>query len=240
MYDYGAQRGTMPVGGSACGGHFARFLLQWCWPQISWAPKRANLNPPNLERFLLLVPTSTILKLLPQRHDLDQQLPVWDRATLLSRQAEMVSRLRPDLGRDWANELFTLSSQTKWEDQRLFMQNHAMGMLTRLDPDRALEVLNSMNIQRPSAWAASAPEMQLVQAVFGFCLPAMESGHCPCWSRKPSAWAPRGHYPYAALGYAAMQTALQDRVLSPLHKTRRMNCTTCCDVDLAKLFHLPR
>ena len=75
---------------------------------------------------------ATILKLLQQSHDLDQQLPVWDHATLLSRQAEMLSRLRPDLGRDWANELFTLSSQTKREDQRSFMQNHAMGMLVRL------------------------------------------------------------------------------------------------------------
>ena len=70
---------------------------------------------------------ATILKILQQSHALDQQLPVWDRATLLSRQAEMVSRLRPDLGRDWANELFTLSPQTKREDQRSFMQNHAMG-----------------------------------------------------------------------------------------------------------------
>ena len=56
---------------------------------------------------------ATILKLLQQSHDLDQQLPVWDRATLLSRQTEMVSRLRPDLGRDWANELFTVSSQNE-------------------------------------------------------------------------------------------------------------------------------
>src|SRR5258708_33054540 len=72
---------------------------------------------------------TTILKLLQQSHDLDQQLPVWDRATLLSRQTEMVSRLRPDLGRDWANELFMLSSQMKGEDQRSFAQNHAMGAM---------------------------------------------------------------------------------------------------------------
>ena len=59
---------------------------------------------------------ATILKLLQQSHDLDQQLPVWDRATLLAR------RLRPDLGRDWADELFRLSPQMKREDQRSFMQ----------------------------------------------------------------------------------------------------------------------
>ena len=94
---------------------------------------------------------ATILKLLQQSHALDQQLPLWDRATLLSRQTEMVSRLRPDLGRDWASELLTLSSQTKREDQRWFMQNHAMGMLITLDPDRALELLNSMNIEEPPA-----------------------------------------------------------------------------------------
>jgi hypothetical protein len=135
---------------------------------------------------------ATILKLLQQSHDLDQQLPAWDRATLLSRQADVVSRLRPDLGRDWPNELFTLSSQTKREDQRSFMQNHAMGMLTRLDPDRALEVLNSMNIQEPSAWAASAPERSWCRRYSGFVFPRGSQRTAPvgAGSRAPECPGP--------------------------------------------------
>jgi hypothetical protein len=54
---------------------------------------------------------AAILGLLQQSHDLGQQLPVSSRLmNLLPRQVEMVSRLRLDLGREWANELFTLLS----------------------------------------------------------------------------------------------------------------------------------
>jgi len=50
---------------------------------------------------------ATILRLPQQSHDLGQQLPVSVRLmSVLPRQAELVSRLRPDLGRDWANELY--------------------------------------------------------------------------------------------------------------------------------------
>ncbi len=178
---------------------------------------------------------STILKLLQQSHDLDQQLPVWDRATLLSRQTEMVSRLRPDLGRDWANELFTLSSQTKREEQRSFMQNHAMGTLIRLDPDRALELLNSMKIEEPPAWAASAPEMQLVQAVFGVLSSRDGVGALPLLEQEAERLGAQGHYPYAALGCAAMQTTLKDWGTDNQHAIRVLQsvfdplggCLTC-------------
>jgi len=54
-----------------------------------------------------------IVGLLQQSHDLDQQLPVPMRLNMLTRQTQMVSRLRADLGREWANELFALSFQTK-------------------------------------------------------------------------------------------------------------------------------
>ncbi len=163
---------------------------------------------------------ATILKLLQQSHDLDQQLPVWDRATLLARQAEMVSRLRPDLGRDWADELFRLSSQMKREDQRSFAQNHAMGMSIRLDPDPALELLNSMNIQEPPAWAASAPEMQLVQAIFGVLSSRDGVSALPLLEQEAERLGTQGRYPYAALGYAAMQTTLKDWGTDNQHATR--------------------
>jgi hypothetical protein len=136
MYDFGAQRGTMPVGGL----HAAALCTILASVVLATNLLGAQESKPQSSESGTISAAgadATILKLLQQSHDLDQQLPAWDRATLLSRQADVVSRLRPDLGRDWPNELFTLSSQTKREDQRSFMQNHAMGMLTRLDPDRA-------------------------------------------------------------------------------------------------------
>ena len=124
MYDYGAQRGTMPVGGL----HAAATLYDSCFIRAGHKSLGRPREQPQSSESGTISPggaDATIRKLLQQSHDLDQQLPVWDRATLLSRQTEMVSRLRPDLGRDWADELFRLSSQMKGEDQRSFAQNHA-------------------------------------------------------------------------------------------------------------------
>jgi hypothetical protein len=54
-----------------------------------------------------------IVDLLQQSHDLDKQVPLQFQAFLLRMQAEQVAELRPDLGREWANELFLLASQEK-------------------------------------------------------------------------------------------------------------------------------
>jgi hypothetical protein len=74
---------------------------------------------------------AVILSLLQQSHDLDHQLPMSECLEVLPKQAQMVSQLRADLGREWANELFTLSFQTKGA-QRSSVQNAAMGILIRL------------------------------------------------------------------------------------------------------------
>jgi hypothetical protein len=154
---------------------------------------------------------ATILSLLQQSHDLGQQLPVSLRLmNLLPRQAEMVSRLRPDLGREWANELFTLSFQTKGA-QRSLVQNTAMRMLIRLDPERALELLHSLNIEDPvPKWATSPPEMQLVHEVFEVLVVRDGASALPLLEQEAQRLGAQGHYPYAALGYAAMQATSKD------------------------------
>jgi hypothetical protein len=57
--------------------------------------------------------TGTSVGLLQQSRDLDNLLPMPMRVVLLPRQAEMVSHLNPNLGREWANELFALALQVK-------------------------------------------------------------------------------------------------------------------------------
>src|SRR5712675_370093 len=107
---------------------------------------------------------TTALSLLQQSHDLGQQLPVPVRLmNLLPRQAEIASRLRPDLAREWANELLTLASQAKGS-LRTSAQNNAIAMLIRFDhdPGRALSLLHSLNIEPMPKWDTSPPEMQLV------------------------------------------------------------------------------
>jgi hypothetical protein len=154
---------------------------------------------------------ATTLRLLQQSHDLCQQLPVGMRLmNVLRRQAEMVSRLRPDLGREWANELFTLSFQMKGS-QRSFLQNTAMRLLIRLDPDRALELLHSLTIEEPvPERAAAPPELQLVHEVFMVLVTRDGTSALPLLEQEAERLGLLGHYPYAALGYAAMQATLKD------------------------------
>src|SRR6266446_6325691 len=156
---------------------------------------------------------TTAIILLQQSHDIGQQLPVPMRLmNLLPRQAELASRLRPDLGREWANELLTLSSQAEGS-LRTSTQNDAIGMLIRLDPDpgRALALLHSLNIEEPvPKWATSPPEMQLVNQLFQLLVQHDGVSALPLLQQEAERFGAQGHYPYAALGYASMQATLKD------------------------------
>jgi len=154
---------------------------------------------------------ATAVDLLQQSHNLSQQLPVSMRLmNLLPRQAEMVSRLRPDLGQEWANELFALSAQAKGA-QRSIAQNTAMRILIRLNPDRALESLHSLNIEEPvPKWATSPPEMQLVQEAFDALAKRDGASALPFLQQEAERLGVQGHYPYAALGFATMSTTSKD------------------------------
>jgi hypothetical protein len=156
---------------------------------------------------------TTAIDLLQQSHDIGQQLPVQMRLmNLLPRQAEVVSRLRPDLGREWANELLTLSSQAKGS-LRTSTQNNAIAMLIRLDPDpgRALTLLHSISFDDPlPKWATSPPEMQLVNQLFQLMIQHDGPSALPLLQQEAERLGAQGHYPYAALGYAAMQATTKD------------------------------
>ena len=153
---------------------------------------------------------TTIVSLLQQSHDVGQQLPLSERLTLLPRQTRMVSRLSNDLGQEWANELFAISFQTKGT-QRSWAQSTAMGVLVRLDPDRALELLHSMSMEEPEAnWDISPPKMELAQQVFQVLVERDGPSVLPQLEQEAEAMGKEGHYPYAALGYAAMQASSKD------------------------------
>jgi hypothetical protein len=153
---------------------------------------------------------TTIVGLLQQSHNLGQHLSLSARLTLLHRQTQMVSRLRKDLGREWANELFAISSQTKGS-QSLWAQSTAMSLLVRLDPDRALELLHGMSMLEPEAnWGISPPKTQLAQQVFQVLVERDGPGVLPQLEQEAETMGNEGHYPYAALGFAAMQASSKD------------------------------
>jgi hypothetical protein len=184
---------------------------------LAWSMLLANLleaqerKPQSSESGVLSTGgDATIISLLQQSHDLDPQLPVSLRLKFLSQQAQMISQLRTDLGREWANELFTLSFQTKG-DQRSFVQNTAMDVLIRSDPDRALELLHSLNMEEPEGkWAISPPKMQLVRRVFEVLVARDGASALPLLEQEAEVLGVQWHYPYFALGYAAMQATSKD------------------------------
>ncbi len=149
--------------------------------------------------------TSTFLSLNQQSHDLDYLLPPPMRVGMLTRQAEMISHLNADLGREWANEVFALSLQLK-ESQRSQVQGTALRIVIRLDPDRALELLHQLSTEDPEAKSATLPtQTGLAQQVFGILVTRDGETALPVLEQEAERLGLQGHYPYAALGYAAMQ-----------------------------------
>ena len=150
---------------------------------------------------------TTGVRLLQQSHDLGQQLPMSMRLNMLRRQALMVYRVRADLGRDWANELFTLSLQAK-EGHRAVAQETAMSVLIRLDPDRALELLHSIRMEEPEAnWSTTPPKLEIAQHVFQALAERDGERVMPVLEQEAENMGQEGHYPYSALGFAASRAS---------------------------------
>jgi hypothetical protein len=126
---------------------------------------------------------------------------------MLRRQAPMVSKLRADVGREWANELFTLSFQAK-EGHRAVAQETAMSVLIRLDPDRALELLHSISMEEPEAnWSTTPPKLEIAQHVFQVLAERDGERVLPVLEQEAENMGEEGHYPYSALGFAASRAS---------------------------------
>ena len=149
---------------------------------------------------------NTAIRLVQQSHDLDQLLRLPLRVDLLGRQAEFVWQLDADLGRAWADELFTLSLEAKG-DQKLRGQSQALRILIRLlNPERALERLHELRMDDPEATsAASSAVAGLADRVFGILAQRDGETALPVLQQEAERLGRQGYYPYAALGYAAMQ-----------------------------------
>jgi hypothetical protein len=150
------------------------------------------------------------IALLEEAHDLGPQLPMRMRVSLLGGQAQIASRLRADLGRQWADELFTLSFQLQAND-RSYAQDTATSILAGLDPDRALELLHSMIREEPDdKQIVSLPHMQLASKVFEVLVARDGVAALPKLEQEAERLGIQWHYPYAALAQVAMQTVSKE------------------------------
>jgi hypothetical protein len=149
---------------------------------------------------------NTAIRLALQSHDLDQLLRLPVRLEMLGRQAELVCQLDADLGRAWADELFTLSLEAKG-NQKLRGQSQALRILIRLNPDRALERLHELSMDDPEATSAASPAVTgLAHQVFGILAERDGETALPVLQQEAERLGRQGYYPYAALGYTVMQT----------------------------------
>ena len=149
----------------------------------------------------------TFVSLIQQSHDLDNLLSPSMRVWELIRQAQMVSQLNPDLGRQWANELFALSLQVK-VSRRSQVQSTALDILIRLDPDRALDLLHHLSPEDPGAKPDNwPPQTRLAHNVFDILVMRDGENALPVLQQEADRMGLQGHYPYAALGYATMQAS---------------------------------
>ena len=177
---------------------------------VATAPAQAQERNPQSSGSAALSTSNAgtaIVRLLQSSHDLGQQLPVSMRLNMLRRQALMVYKLRADLGREWANELFTLSFQAK-EGHRAVAQQSAMSVLIRLDPDRALELLRSISMEEPEAnWSTTPPKLGIAQQVFQVLAERDGELVLPVLEQEAENMGKEGHYPYSAMGFAASRAS---------------------------------
>jgi hypothetical protein len=152
------------------------------------------------------VVVNTIVNLLEQSHELDAQVMRGSQLLTLSRQTELVSRFRADLGQQWANELLALSRNLEG-DGPSSARNTAMRVLIRLDPNRALELLDRADLGEAAGTAFTPAAAEVPQAVFSAIVGRDGTGALPLLQQAADRLGARGHYPYAALGYAAIEAS---------------------------------
>jgi len=82
------------------------FILLFAFLAKTSIAQQGGARPPDMGPRPHVGSDAAIVDLLQQSHDLDRPLPLQEQVFLLRMQAGMVAEFRPDLGREWANELF--------------------------------------------------------------------------------------------------------------------------------------
>ena len=177
-------------------------LGAWPWQMLyAQTPPSASTRPdPEV--------TAVVMSLLEQSHDLAQQIPPGARLRLLTEQTELASNYRADLSKEWANELFVISREVKAGPVRSYAQSSALAVLVRLDPNGALGILDGADLEVLAPKEGGSPVMsRVVNEVFSAVIARGGVNALPIVEQAAQRLGARGHYPYSALGYAAMDAA---------------------------------
>jgi hypothetical protein len=123
----------------------------------------------------------------------------------------MVAHLNSDLGREWASELLLVDSEANRKNP--YYSQIALGVLVKLDPDQPLEPLDKLNWEDTGPRLAPyRPSMHVVHRVFDVLAARDGANALPLLEKESTRLGFQGHYPYSALGYAAMQSVSKDWV----------------------------
>lgn len=150
-----------------------------------------------------------IISLLRESHDVAQQLPLEERLYLLAEQTRMVSYLNSGLGREWAGELLLVDGQSNRKNP--YYSLFALSVLVRLDPDQPLEALNKLSWEETGPRLSPyRPSMQVVHRAFDVLAARDGVNALPLLQQESTRLGFQGHYPYSALGYAAVQSVSKE------------------------------
>ena len=142
-----------------------------------------------------------IVSLLRQSHELNNQVPLQVQYSLLRQQVMLASRVQPELGLQWQNELSLLAAQMK-APAGSPIEDFAMTILARLDPDHADELLHQIDLNQPLNSGDQFGRSSLVRGIFEALARRDGEAGLPAIEREAASLGSTDTYPYSAVGLA--------------------------------------
>lgn len=169
----------------------------------SQVPNSGTRQPPD--------PHEMIVSLLQQSRALNNLFAGQGQDFVIREQIQFAEHEQQDLARQWANELFAQAAEEKGA-ARSNSQDYAMSVLVRLDPDRALELLHSVdwNSVEGSSNSPFPPGRELVRQVFQALANRNGEAALPVVEQEADFIASKGTYPYSAVGGAVSSATAKD------------------------------
>ncbi|HLH06956.1 MAG TPA: hypothetical protein VKW78_06955 [Terriglobales bacterium] len=156
-----------------------------------------------------------ILDLLERSHAANDEVLPDQRVSLLARQINMITRLQPETGEKWAEELFQLAEDQADDQKRARMQMLAIQMVAPGDPEFGLKLLHQMKPvsagSDPAALMASDPLSAAATEVFQSLARTKGESQIPRLRMEALRLAAESQYPYSAMAGVALETVRERR-----------------------------
>jgi hypothetical protein len=175
-------------------------LIVVCLASASFAQQTSSASP-IVGRPERVGSMDAIVGLLRQSHELNNQLPLQVQYSLLQQQLMLATQVEPELGRQWQSELSLLAAQMK-APARSQVQDFAMPILARLDPDHADELLHQIDLSKPFNSGDQFARSSLIREIFEAMARSDGEAGLPAIESEAAFLGSTDTYPYSAVGLA--------------------------------------